>query len=260
MYAFLIETKDKKVYQPCSIGVNLASLRITPGPSFVHPMVGPGAPVILVISIHVTRGFTTRGFKIGHIGVDPLCPDSPFMGEEVVPSNAIVSGPSDAPIGGRFALFAKTWEQITTDSWVRATISSGLAIKFFSTPPLSFLRYPLPRDTVCRSLMDEAISHLLEIKAIQRVPDTQAGRGFYSQVFLVPKSSGGWRPILDLKRLNHFVTYRRFKMQSLRNILDGVRRGDLLCSVDLTEAYLHVPVHPSHKNVFCSCAAMAEFF
>lgn len=93
--------------------------------------------------------------------------------------------------------------------------------------------------------MEAEIPHLFSIKAIEPVPVSQEGTGFYSTVFLVPKSSGGHRGILNLKYLNQFVLYCRFKMQSLRSILAGVCQGDLLQSVDLKETYLHVPIHPS---------------
>lgn len=73
--------------------------------------------------------------------------------------------------------------------------------------------------------MADAISHLVAINAIQPVPVEQRGQGFYSQLFLVHKSSGGWCPILDLKSLNRYVIYRRFKMHTLSSILDSVHPG-----------------------------------
>lgn len=94
--------------------------------------------------------------------------------------------------------------------------------------------------------MSAEITHLLDIKAIERVPRDQHGTGFYSVLFLVPKSSGGCRGILNLKQLNLMVLYCRFKMHSLRSILSAVRQGDLLQSMDLHEAYLHMPIHLSH--------------
>lgn len=96
--------------------------------------------------------------------------------------------------------------------------------------------------------MELEIQHLLDIEAIEPVPRDQERAGFYSILFLVPKSSGGWRGILNLKQLNLFVLYRRFKMYSLRSILGCIREGDLLQSVDLKEAYIHVPIHPMHRQ------------
>lgn len=65
-----------------------------------------------------------------------------------------------------------------------------------------------------------------------------------------PQKLGGgchWG-ILNLKHLNLAVLYCRFKMHSLRSILSSIRRGDFLQSMDLCKAYLHVPIHPSHRH------------
>lgn len=130
---------------------------------------------------------------------------------------------------------------------MRHTTSLGLSIEFIGCPPSRFLRCLIPTSPDLDLLTTE-ISHLLTIRAIESVPPSQHRTGFYSVLFLVPKSSGGWRGILNLKHLNLSVLYHRFKMHSLRSILAGVRRGDLLQSVDLREAYLHVPIHPDHRR------------
>lgn len=44
-------------------------------------------------------------------------------------------------------------------------------------------------------------------------------------------------------------------MQSLQAIFESVRESDFLTSVDLTEAYLHVPIHPAHRKFLCFCHA-----
>lgn len=155
--------------------------------------------------------------------------------------------PSEPPIGGRLALFTRQWEVSTTDAWVRETILSGLTLEFHSTPPTVFLTCPVSRDRTKRTLVSSAIKHL-SIKAIQRVSRDQYGQGFYSCLFLVRKSSGGWRAVLDLKALNQYIIYRWCKMHSLHTILDTIRPGDLLSSIDLTEAYLHVPILSAHRK------------
>lgn len=96
--------------------------------------------------------------------------------------------------------------------------------------------------------MDSTVNHLLEIRVILKVPEDQLGQRFYSLLFIVPKFSGGWRPILDLKRLNRYIVYKWFKMQSLQAILSGVRKDGFLTSIDLTEAYLHIQILPAHKK------------
>jgi len=78
------------------------------------------------------------------------------------------------------------------------------------TPPVvmptnasySFLRDP---DQV--RVIDEEVEALLRKGAIEKVVSSP---GYYSRVFVVPKEDGGWRPILNLKRLNKtYFSFRR---------------------------------------------------
>jgi len=61
-------------------------------------------------------------------------------------------------------------------------------------------------------------------------------------MFLVPKASGGFRPVIDLSSLNHHVSTTKFRMETVRTVLASVRRGDWMVSVDLKDAYLQVPI------------------
>lgn len=101
--------------------------------------------------------------------------------------------------------------------------------------------------------METAIQHLLDIWAIQPVPEDQQKQGFYPILFVVSKALGVWRAILDLKRLNKHLVYRRFKMQSLQSILESIQEGDSLTSIDLMEAYLHIPILSAHQRFLRFC-------
>lgn len=101
--------------------------------------------------------------------------------------------------------------------------------------------------------MEHAIQNLLDIRAIEPVPPGQWRRGFYSILFAVPKRSGGWRAILDLKVLNKHLIYRRLKMYSLLFILQGIRPGDFMASIDLLEAYLHIRISPNNQRSLRFC-------
>lgn len=129
-------------------------------------------------------------------------PNVPFGGGEGVVSLEDPGKPSgDPPIGGRLSLFFHQWESSISDAWVLSTIRSGLYLKFNSLPPPVFLACPVSRDRTKWELVSSAISHLLDIKAIQLVPPTQQGLGFYSRLFIVPKSSGGLEGHLGPKSL-----------------------------------------------------------
>jgi len=50
---------------------------------------------------------------------------------------------------------------------------------------------------------------LLQKQAIEPVEDPTTP-GFYSRLFVVPKQNGKWRPVIDLKGLNHYVKVPKF--------------------------------------------------
>lgn len=120
-----------------------------------------------------------------------------------------------APIGGHLQLFHHQWEHSACEHWILRTVAQGLFLEFQSTPPTCFLHFQVPLLETRRLLMETELPHLIAINAIEQVPPSQEGTGFYSMVFLVSKSLGGHRGILNLKYLNQFVLYCRFKMQSL---------------------------------------------
>ena len=66
---------------------------------------------------------------------------------------------------------------------------------------------------------------------------------YYSRIFLVPKKNGKLRLIIDLSVLNHFVYTQTFKMETQRKVKDAVQLNDWAFSLDLTDAYLHIPIH-----------------
>lgn len=211
-----------------------------------HPSLPSDHYVPLLREVRLLR--TTRLDK----GLD-LLTSGPFEGAAVVPSVGPGDSLLDLSIGGRLSLFADQWDITISDAWVRSTICFGLSLEFSSTPPKFFLRCSSSQDRIKSARLDSAIQHLLDIKAIDPVPSSEQTLGFYSRIFLVPKSSGGWRAILDLKSLTRHIVYRWFKMQSLQTILLGIRQGDFMSSIDLTEAYLHIPIQPAHRKFLHFC-------
>ncbi|KAM9330426.1 putative ATP-dependent RNA helicase DDX60 [Gastrophryne carolinensis] len=81
-------------------------------------------------------------------------------------------------------------------------------------------------------------------RVIIPVPRPSQGRGFYFSIFLVKKSSGGFRFILNLKDLNLLVQYRHFKMETIYSVKNILRRGVFMASIDLKDTYWQVPMSP----------------
>ena len=72
--------------------------------------------------------------------------------------------------------------------------------------------------------------------------------GYYSRIFLVPKKNGKLRLIIDLSVLNHFVYTETFKLETQRKVKDAIQLNDWAFSLDLMDAYLHIPIHPRSRK------------
>ena len=57
--------------------------------------------------------------------------------------------------------------------------------------------------------------------------------GYYSRLFVTPKVTGGWRPVIDLSCLNRSVLVSHFHMETAQSVLQSLRPGDWMVSLDL---------------------------
>ena len=94
--------------------------------------------------------------------------------------------------------------------------------------------------------LGEVTQALIDKSAVELAP--LPSLGFYSRLFVVWKTSGSWKPVIDLSTLNLFVDVSHFQMETIQSVLLSVRQGDWMASIDLKEAYLQVPVHPDSRR------------
>ena len=90
-------------------------------------------------------------------------------------------------------------------------------------------------------------------KRCNRTSTKSRESGFYSTFFLVPKKNGKMRPIINLKPLNRYLKKTHFKMDTLSKVLNLVKTGDWAISLDLKDAYLHVPIFHTHRKYLRFC-------
>ena len=125
-----------------------------------------------------------------------------FEGKVKVKSNEDVLPPQPAPVGRRLSEFVEGWKRITNDPSVLSIVTKGYRLRFKSPPLLRKTPWEIrspqgPEKVLC---MWEQISLMLQKNTITEVPPNSPG--FYSNVFLVRKASGGWRPVIDLKSMH----------------------------------------------------------
>ena len=131
------------------------------------------------------------------------------------------------------------WKRITNYPYVLSIVAKGYRLRFTSPPLLRQtpweIRSPQGPEEILG--MREQITLMLQKNVITEVPPNSPG--FYSNVFLVRKASGGWGPVIHAPHFRMFTT---------SSVLSSVRKGDYAFKIDLQDAYFHVPIHPSSRK------------
>lgn len=86
---------------------------------------------------------------------------------------------------------------------------------------------------------------MLKIRAIE---ESNREKWIYFIHFLVKKESGKFRPVINLKKLNEFVEYNHFKMETLQHFPKLMKREIFPTSINLENAYLLIPIHKKSKK------------
>ena len=150
--------------------------------------------------------------------------------------------------GGCLSLHWQAWRDRGADPWVVEVLRDGYRFPFLR-PHLSMDPIPMPSYAptfIKGAALEEVTLALIAKGAVEHAP--LPSPGFSSRLFVVWKTSGSWRPVIDLSLLIRFVDISHFRMETIPSVLMSVRQGDWVASIDLREAYLQVPGHPeSHR-------------
>ena len=125
----------------------------------------------------------------------------------------------------------------------------GGSIPFARVPPLSQEPIPMPSYAPMSTkgvALEEVTRAFISKGVVELAP--LPSPGFYSRLFVVWKTSGSWRPVIDLSYLNRFLASSPFEMETIQSVLLSARLGDWMVSIDLKEAYLQILVHPDSRK------------
>ena len=182
----------------------------------------------------------------------------PIIGEEGVETplpNDSSKASLSPPVGGRLRSFRRDWQTNKCSPNVLNIITNGYVLPFLSKPDL--VRFPLILSEYKAHQKDQAlascIQSLLLKNAIERVENVKSLR-FYSRLFLVPKPH-------QRCRLNTFLQVEKFKMETSEFIRTSLIPWEWVSSIDLSDTYLHIPIHPNSRKYlrFCYKSQVFQF-
>ena len=218
-----------------------------------------GATPHKAVTNHFPQAGANQTSEAPRVIFDPTLGDG---GMETPPPNDSLKASLSPPVGGRLHSFRRDLQTNKCSSNVLNIITNGHVLPFVSKP--SLVRFPLIRSEYKALQKDQAlaicIQSLLSKNAIERVENVKS-LGFYSRLFLVPKPHQRWKPVIDLSRLNSFLHVEKFKMETPESIRTSLIPGELVSSIDLSDAYLHIPIHPNSRKYlrFCHRSQVFQF-
>ena len=153
------------------------------------------------------------------------------------------------PVGDRMQVAYKNWESIGASDYIVSVLKHGYSLEFKSQPPLQVHPDPFYLNLTAdqQFILDEEMQKFLDGHVIEPVLDLSTP-GFYSPLFLHPKTDKGWRIIINISELNRHLVYHKFKMETLKTVRQSLKQGHYAFSLDLKSAYSHIPIHPASRK------------
>ena len=166
------------------------------------------------------------------------------MQAQTKPPTCTVSAPTEFK-AGNLVNHLDSWRKLTSDSNI-LSIVSGYCLEFDEIP----CQLRAPRETRFSQMESEhlkvEVDKLLNKGVIKKT--THSPGEFISTVFTRPKKDGSYRLILNLKKLNVYISYHHFKMDTLQCALQLVSPKCWMTVLDLKDAYYTVAINKPHRK------------
>ena len=119
-------------------------------------------------------------------------------------------------------------------------IVKGVRLDFSSIPCQASPPHPIRFKSDEEFLISQQLKQFLQRGIIRRARHEKGE--FLSSIFARVKKSGNLRIILNLSKLNQFLVYEKFKMDSVSTIANMIRPNCYMASIDLKDAYYSIAV------------------
>ena len=171
------------------------------------------------------------------------------------------------PVGGRLKYTWQKWKSVKASKKILRWLRRGYLLPFKTEEDAErraraqFLNES-PKDLIANYIsgsekqlvIGQMMTTLLKKGVIIEMETDE--QGFFNRVFLRPKKTDAsetrmekrWRLILDVSRLNNFLRAKHFKMETVQVIRNTLSENLWATSVDFSDAYHHIPIHPNMQN------------
>ena len=95
--------------------------------------------------------------------------------------------------------------------------------------------------------VDLEVKAMLEKGSISKVCHSKVE--FLSSLFLISNENDWNRPVINLKDLDRFISYKHLKMEGLHYLKYVLQKRDYMCKIDLKDAYFSVPLHKDSRKL-----------
>ena len=157
----------------------------------------------------------------------------------------LITPTSDKFIAGDTRRHYDAWLRLTNEKFILQTIADA-TLEFIATPSQLNLPRAIQFADAEFASIDKQISTFLKMGVIEIAYHGQDE--FVSNIFTRDKKDGSKRMILNLVKLNQFIRYQHFKMDTIDTVIDLMRANCFMASVDLSNAYFSIPVSKADRR------------
>ena len=162
-------------------------------------------------------------------------------GEETPPPNDSSIASLSPLVGGLLRSFRRDWQTIKCSD-VLNIITNGYVLPFLSKPNL--VSFPLSLSEY-KARQRPSSGHLDPVSSVK-----ERNRKGVSSNQALPKVEASHRP-----------KQAQFKMETPESVRTSLTPGEWVSSIDLSDAYLHIPIHPNLRKYvkFCHRSEVFQF-
>ena len=136
------------------------------------------------------------------------------------------------------------WRQVGASSHVLSWINEGVPVEFNDGPPPAYCYKSIPLEGAESVWWEKEKLRLQTAGAIE----TAQHKTHVSRAFLVPKKTGGYRLVVNLKPLNPYCVSRSCRYESLK-VLQSIATPDAyMFSMDLQDGYHCLSIRPEDRR------------